>query len=345
MEPVKIRLAALLPIPTDVSSLFRGAMPLALVGRLNPQIEIIQKDRWSWADLIHCDAVFLQRPCMEDHLGLAKVAKSLKLPLWVDYDDAINCLTDSNPKTIFAKQYQKVFKECLEMSDVVTVTGEFFAGYVKKYTSAEIIVIPNAFNDYMSKFSDKPVTKTVTWRGGVSHDEDLMMVLTPLAEVAKENKDWTFRFLGEPCWETKRLMPKENTVFDAGWKDDYSEYMDIMAGIAPSIHIVPLTDNTFNRCKSNLAWLEASAIGAATLAPKWSDEFNRDGVFRYSDGEFYENLQGLIEMHTGDENLLRGSVGYSREYIKKNLLLSKINQSRVDIITKLARKPKSMLTG
>ena len=319
-----IRLAIVLPSPNDVSSLFRGAGPFSILSRLNPDIQLVMKDAYGWADLCQCDAVFLQRPAATVHLHIAKLAKSLKLPIWVDYDDAVDLVPVSNPKWTPAnsKMWRETMNGCLELASVVTVVNQEFAASVAKRTSGNVAVIPNAHNDYWFGMDSRPRTKSVLWRGGNSHDEDVMMVLPQLASVARDYPDWMFHLVGQPPWETRRLMPERNTKFHTEWKD-YPDYMNDLFEMAPAIQVVPWCDNEFNRCKSNLAWLESTATGAALLAPAWADVFQLPGVTHY-ESDFGGSLRKMIEDVP--------SAAASRAHLIEHYTLSKVNQSRLDII-------------
>ena len=297
---------------------------MAMIARQHPKITLLTKDAFGWSDLCQCDAVFLQRPCVKVHCELAKMAKQLNLPIWVDYDDAIDIVPCSNPKwnDRLAAEWADSMHKCLEMADVVTTVNDYLGERVSKFTKGRIFTIPNAHNDYVAQITPKPRTKTVLWRGGSSHDEDLMMVLPELAAVASNNPDWQFHFVGNPCWEARRLMPKQNSFFKTDWHDYYS-YLESIAELAPSIQIVPWCDSSFNRCKSNLAWLEATSIGAVTVAPEWADEFNLPGVVRYG-ANFGETLATTM--------MNVPSIDDSKRCLSERFLLSKTNEKRLEII-------------
>ena len=336
-----MKVAVVLPSPNDASSLFRGAMPLALLARQHPDLELVIRDAFGWSDLARCDLVFLQRPCVQVHHRIATLAKQLRLPLWVDYDDAIDLVPCSNPKWTpdFAKEWKVTFEKCLELADVATLVNDHLAARAWQFCRGEIITLPNAHNDYIHPLPSPPAPesrrKVVLWRGGSSHDEDLMMVLPQLAGIARQHPDWQFHFVGTPCWEARRLMPRENSVFATEWQE-YFDYFDQLTALAPAIQIVPWCDNAFNRCKSNLAWLEATAIGAAVLAPAWADVFALPGVWHY-DGTapgFGARLEQMMAT-TPDITL-------STEHLRRHYRLSQLNGMRCAIIQKHARKPSTL---
>jgi hypothetical protein len=104
------------------------------------------------------------------------------------------------------------------------------------------------------------------------------------------------------------------------------------------VHIVPLRDNAFNRCRSNLAWIEATCAGAVVIAPDW-EEWRRPGIMNYTDAEgFRRTLRGVMEQYAmglvkkTDERQEHFNVEMSRAYIEQHLQLDKVNEARWGII-------------
>jgi hypothetical protein len=127
----------------------------------------------------------------------------------------------------------------------------------------------------------------------------------------------------------------------AGFAEEIFSYMGVFRQLAPFIHIVGLEDNPFNRAKSNVAWVEASAAGAVVLAPDWP-EWQRPGVQTYTDPEDFERkLKALMLDYTkeevrGDGRELHWRALESREFIAKNQTLRKTNETRIEILRELA---------
>ncbi len=402
------------PLETTGGTPVEPAAPIAIGAALCESIELVTREAWSWSDVSQCDLVFIQRPYTADHYQLAVMAKQLGLPLWIDYDDALDVLPESNPlwSMKFAREAAAHVNACSQLADVVSVTTMRLAERVSVMIPAmiprnpagegarrgvsggapdtarearaipamhpKLRIIPNAHNDYLMPFIDlgkMPRQKIMTWRGSATHDEDLATILPQLVEVANapEFADWKFAFLGDPPWEVRKLMPVKRTLYSAeGWKN-YFLFMNEWAGCCPAIHLVPLAETEFNRCKSNLAWLEASAVGAVTLAPggggqraedggqsdQWP-EWERPGVWRYGTNgtngtdDFAGVLAAMMrefsatgtiqgQKRTGEMPVPLPAVGESRDYIREHLLLSQVNQLRLEIIRDLVKAPASKL--
>lgn len=117
---------------------------------------------------------------------------------------------------------------------------------------------------------------------------------------------------------------------------DIIDYFRNIKTLRPSIQIVPLENIMFNYNKSNIAWIEGTYAGAVTIAPNLP-EFNKPGVLTYnSPKEFKSILEGCLK---GDYDL-RSLYDSSYIYIKENLLLSKVNNLRKEVINLLFEKVK-----
>jgi hypothetical protein len=110
---------------------------------------------------------------------------------------------------------------------------------------------------------------------------------------------------------------------------DIVPYMKTLFDMAPSCLHVPLHDNTFNRCKSNIAWIEASFAGTVSVVPAW---WNVPGALPYTDGaSYYEAIKSVIK---GEIDKVKMNAE-SWEFITDTLLLSKVNNERIQIINSL----------
>ena len=83
-------------------------------------------------------------------------------------------------------------------------------------------------------------------------------------------------------------------------KYHFDKYYKKLQKIDFDIGVAPLIDNEFNRCKSNLRWLEWSALGVPTVAsrvvPFQCIRPNIDGYLAKNEKEWYTNLRALIEI-------------------------------------------------
>jgi hypothetical protein len=341
------RLAVCCPHAHDGTSLYRGVGPLEAMRRQDRRLELDYAPEgpeggratphWNW--IARNDALFLQRPFEEIDIHAAVLARMQGKPVWMDWDDDLTCIPHSNKyRQIYdpATMKQRMGK-LLSLADVVSVTTEALKEKMCQVSGAgcQPRIIPNACH---WPFSNAQRQRRVTWRGGHSHDADLLAFLPAIAELARlpQFSLWKWCFLGEPPWQVREAIPEAN--FEQ-WADTPHMYMPAFGYLGPWVNLVPLADHPFNRSKSNLAWIEATCAGAITLAPDWP-EWQRPGVVNYKDGkDFKDNLRGLIELSSKlDSNEgLPGQITASRGFIRENLMLDHVNEQRWEIINQLCQ--------
>lgn len=329
-----IRLGTLIPTKTDATSLYRAVGPLTLLEKQIPGLVTAQMNEFDWSTLMGIDAMFVQRPFTENHHQIVKIVKRQRIPLWIDYDDFLFDVPKWNPvySSYMNDSRQKCIAECIAMADVVSVTCNDLKEKILKL-NPDVIVIPNAWNDHVTPFSARKTTerkKLVTWRGSNTHRNDLLTVRKEIVQLSNEHPEVTWNFIGEQPWFAED-MPEKSVVFTPAM--DFLDYAEYMRKLEPSIHIVPLVDCDFNRCKSNIAWQEATMAGAVTIAPDFP-EFRVPGVITYkSPEEFYLHMKGMMEGVFDLEKLYQSSLNHMIE----NCRLSNINEKRFDIIDALCR--------
>jgi hypothetical protein len=109
--------------------------------------------------------------------------------------------------------------------------------------------------------------------------------------VTKEFLEWRFMFMGFSPWFLSE-SPNKGHIPTL----DIVVYMKALWDMAPSCLHVPLHDNTFNRCKSNISYIEASFAGAVCVAPAW---WSAPGSLPYTDGQsYYEAIKAMIKLNS-----------------------------------------------
>ncbi len=339
-----------IPHPKDATSLYRGVGPFQQLGRTD-RLRIMITNEMDWTTLKGADAVFFQRPALDDRVAAVKMCKLNGKKVWIDYDDNLHAIPLCNRRypTYGHPQIQHNIATMAAMADVLTVTTEHLADSFRKLIvqfpkdnvfntdPAKVVIIPNAYDPEIQPNlakAKKPRNKLVLWRGSDSHCKDLMLHTDEICSVIGANPDWKFEFLGEPFWWTieaiqKIAKPQTVAVTRAMDPIEYFHYLDRQA---PALMIVPLEDIAFNRSKSNIAWIEATAAGAVTLAPAWV-EWSRPGVITYNDAkDFGSKLQGFLSGQYDADLLWR----QSRDYIVAERMLAQVNDARRKILQKIA---------
>ena len=331
------------PNKNDSTSFYRGFGPWgALRKKLPPEIRVEpQREDITWASLKMVDAVFLQRPFNKGHLTIAEMCKSRNIKLWVDYDDALLHVPDDNPtyEQYSNASHQNNVMKILDMADVVTLSTqhllETYANLLPENLRSEFRrkshVISNAFDDHDFTYPKNPEDqkRCVMWRGSATHTRDLSDYAIEIVQAHKKAPHWLFTFIGYHPWFIAQHFDKKSYVHSPGI--DVYDYFREIALIKPAVCIVPLFDSTFNKCKSNIAWIEASFAGAVTIAPNW-DEWKKPGCLTYkTQAEFSSLLESAMREEIDFTKLNKESW----EFIEDQLFLSYVNIEREEILRNL----------
>jgi hypothetical protein len=314
----------------DTNSFYRSAGIIKdLQRKIDHNITALQwgQVELDWSFISRFDLIMLQRPCTKESLSLCKYIKGCNVKLWVDWDDDLFHVNREN-KTFWLygdPETQANMKQIISLADAVSVTTEYLKQVISNLNK-NIFVIPNAFNDSIFVRPDVMPRQTnhLVWRGTDTHIKDLMTYGAEIDHVRESFKDWRFVFMGFDPWFL-------NEPFD--WMyyptQDTIAYYGSLLKMTPAAMHVPLNNNVFNRCKSNVAALEATFAGAVCIAPSW---WNMPGTVPYSDQASY--LEALRSVLTGEIDKVAHNL-MAWEYIQDCLLLSKVNVQRIEVINSL----------
>lgn len=177
-------------------------------------------------------------------------------------------------------------------------------------------VVPNSidFNEWdgLKRRSGGPLR--VGWIGGKAHVRDLYMIKDAVKELHNRHKDVRFYFVNSALKEYAAAK-RCGYVFEGLPRVMYTDksapinlYPRFMSSFKFDIGLAPIEDCNFNRSKSNLRWLEYSALGIPTVASDMG-EFKRtithgvDGLL--ADNENIEDWIRNIELVIKQPDLRR----------------------------------------
>jgi len=330
-------LVCVCPNFVDGTSLYRGIGPLSRLKK-DHNFHLILSTVLDWSIIDQSDGLFIQRPALPQHVQMIEVAKINNYPVWVDYDDDLLNVPMENPTidTYGRTDIKSNILRCINLATVVTVSTETLrlslmsAMGKENLKCPDIVVIPNAFDERKfvrsNHFGER--SKTVVWRGTHTHIKDILDYAEPISQLMNEFKDWRWTFFGLYPYMIQNLPTERVNYYQL---TDPIRYMRILENLAPSLMVVPLSDNSFNRAKSNIAWLEGSFAGASVMCPDF-EEWRNPGARLYSDSDnFYEVFK---EMLTANDDYRTDLNSASWEYIQNKLTLKTVNEIRFDILKK-----------
>lgn len=336
----KIRILAIIPNRNDATSFYRSIGPLTeLTRRDGLNIEIAEPSSVSWSVIAaNCDILFMQRPYNDDHVTMVKLAKIQGKPIWVDYDDDLFSVPESNPShAVYGRDdIRRNIATIIASADHVTVSTETLKNAIQGMPTGPLAkkctVIRNALPMHIiPPAPELPDTRNnlICWRGSATHIEDVEIWMEDILRATNSYKDYTFHFQGEVPWKLKKYATK-NMVFSKSI--DILEYFELLGNIQPRAMIVPLVDCPFNRAKSDIAFLEGVWAGAMCIAPDMP-EWKNMATFNYGTmgGSLMRALNDVIQM--GDK-YLNERVSLSRQHDMRRVEAA--NNERERIIRELA---------
>lgn len=321
----------------DPTSFWRGWGPVSQLGRYEYGCEMIAPEQLTWMNTIACSIAVFQRPFDAAHLRGIKNCKLHGLPVVVDYDDYLWEVPRGNPaKKFYTPQQIEVVNEIILTADAVTCSTEIIAQKVREIGAKDVVVIRNALPEYY-KWREGPQTKQVWWRGSKWHRHDISAVADDFVRVVNANPDWRWLFGGsDPDWITERFT---HDNWAANPTVELTEYHRSIAATAPAIVVSPLIDCTFNRAKSNIAWIEAALAGGYLLSPDFEQFRGLPGVTTYIPGQFGDTLQELLTTAEAKSP----DMSAARKMIDRDYRLGKVNEQRWDLYRRLLGiHPRSM---
>ncbi len=269
------------------------------------------------------DVIIISRPSSEAHLNLIKLAKDLSIKCIGDYDDDCLHVPETNPMFGVYENDKRHTIKCLALLDEIWVATEGIKKSFRLYNK-NIYIINNAHNDHIFPINKKMPfgeKKRVMWRGGGSHIGDIYQpgVSEWIVKMVNSNKRWHFYWLGQKFEWIEYRVKNGNFFHNPGGSQ--VQFYKMMHEMNPQIFFYPLTDSVFNRGKSNCSVLESNFSGAAYFGKTDFNEFNLPGIRPLADMPY------MLKGNHQDE--LKKMHDTTWEYIQDTLLLSKVNETRL----------------
>lgn len=179
-----------------------------------------------------------------------KAADGSVLPMWQDGKNM--CIQENKKKLDDAKAI-------LSEVDLLTVTTDELRKAYEPYCS-RIEVIPNCIDvnlwERWPHSGDESVR--LFWSGGSSHFEDILILKDVIPAIFDKYPKAKLVLMGYICKPLIASLPSDRVeIID--WCD-IAMHPFIQSKARPDIGLIPLRDNTFNRGKSALKWMELSAM-------------------------------------------------------------------------------------
>lgn len=237
-------------------------------------------------------------------------ANYMDKPLWKDGRDGF-----SIQKNLVRKTY---LQWGMTNADLVTVTTERLAGYVRENYNKNVFVYDNSIDfDVWYRLNNK-INKPlkIVWQGSPSHYEDWFEIKEPLNKILSEFNVELY-MLGS---NYMGIFDEENRgkIKTLPWVS-FDAHSYRMMSLQPDIAIVPLANNKFNKFKSSIKWYEMSAMGVPSIVSNvepysLSIKHKKTAVAYQTPQEFYNGLKLLIE----NKGLRKNIANNAYQWVRKN---------------------------
>jgi glycosyltransferase involved in cell wall biosynthesis len=301
-------------------------------------------DDLQFEDLIidSCDAVVLCRAKYSDAINrFVTKSKGRNKRVFYDVDDFVfdtryahlilNTLDQdlTHPQVWdFWFAYIGRLGEALRLCDHAIVTNDFLAERVREFNPMPVSVIPNFLNLEQITISDQIYDQKTAnnfarndkihvgyFSGTPTHNRDFELIAESLAHVFKADRRLVLRGVGYfQLPQALQSLAQDGRVEIHGFRDFVS--LQKLIG-STEINIVPLQDNVFTNCKSELKYFEAGVVGTLSIASPTYGFRNAilNGVNGYLANTFdWANcLQRILEDLSGYHHMAARAYEHSRK--------------------------------
>jgi len=287
------------------------------------------------------DVVVFHRPDDPNKLKLARLLKKQGKKVVFDNDDTykddggfkLNEYMDKERLEHGLAKINETIDAFIREADLVTTTTDYLADEYRKQNK-NTVVLPNCVDPF---YFDEPIRNRgekvrigITGSIGVTSDFDVAYdIITQTIDdpriewvvfsIPRNRDDKVMRELYKDEYE--KLDRIKDRIDWHGFVDN-ELYFDYLNELALDMMVIPRADNLFNRCKSNLKFLEASMFEIPLIAQGFPDKMSpyqanpedaKHMLVANNTDEFVEHINRLV-----DNRMERLQLGRkARKYVEK----------------------------
>ena len=254
-----------------------------------------------WADIV----IVGRKDVSQFYAQWGGIREFFNIPIVMDTDDNVRFVSPYNPgyqgyhpgsEAIVWNKFSvsKVF-------DAITVSTENLKKFHEK-ENPRIYLLPNYLDmkwwDAVLNKENEDGSLRICFIGSSAHGEGVNLIKKPVKEIMEKYPQARFvithvyRNMFDDWSESLR-----NRIEFAPWFK-LEEWPQGMKGLRIDIGLAPLTDNMFNRAKSNLRWLEYSACKIPTIASAVSPYLCinnwENGIIVIEQNEWFNAIEKLV---------------------------------------------------
>ncbi len=227
-------------------------------------------------------------------------------PILAEIDDDIFDVAPYNPAADSLAPGSHLTQFAIDQfknSDGIIVSTPYLKEVYSEFND-NVYVVPNSID--IQKWDRAPRKKKggirIGWVGSGSHSKDLEILDTVFPAIIDKNKDVSFvicSYFQENMEALPAFLKNRKGVNIVNKWASILKYPAHVAAQDFDIGLAPLVDNKFNRGKSNLRWLEYSALGIPCVASEVGHfaetiKDGHDGFLARTPEHFISHIQQLI---------------------------------------------------
>lgn len=287
------------------------------------------------ADIRRSDIIVAHRLDDPARIKFIDESKRLGKKIVVDNDDTTKIDEIGNIGKLM--EYQGIVHESMRKADLVTCSTEFLKKEYEEYTDSPVVVLPNCIEPsmYPNRKANRTGKVRIGFIGSVMYKDDRESIQDLIVELSKR-KDVTvvcyglippkhrikavekyYRAIKDDCdfWDTIDCEWHKRTRID--------EYIDTLNDLKLDIAVIARKDNYFNRCKSNIKYLEMAMLKIPCVCQSFRDgnsPYDKDiidgwnGYLAEDDDEFRNRIEELIRY----PNLRKKIANNAKKYVIEN---------------------------
>lgn len=261
---------------------YRCMLPLQANGWEGDLITLrssLPKSEEATKSIMQSNIIVFQRPFEKANQELFIACKQAGKMCVVDNDDTYK-VDDTMKLGEMLTAVSDGFEWFVKSADLVTASTDFLANEYRKL-NPNVLVLPNMINptDFPPRQHNRGKKVRIGIIGSVGHTKDVEHVKGLIKELS-EREDVTLV-----------LFSLSNKEADPFWKDikcewqpfvEMKDYFKVLAKLKLDMVLIPRQNNYFNRCKSNVKFLEMSVLGIPCVAQTWNDgesPYDKDGEY------------------------------------------------------------------
>lgn len=280
--------------------------------------------------VMDADVVVFHRPNDERSYKIAEKLKAQGKKIVADNDDTYKGLEYMKLGKVFQKIDQGL-DAFVSYADLVTCSTEFLAEEYRKLNK-NVVVLPNCIDPEDWPDEDEILRNEgdkirIGISGSVGLGTDISHIKDVIEELSKRKDVQLVLFALPPKNENtrevvQRLYKEEYAYWesiDIEWQPfvPIGDYMETLNSLKLDMMLIPRKDDYFNRCKSNIKFLECSMLEIPVIAQGFRDgksPYQQEGEYMkivIGNGEWLPEIEAMIR----DKNARRKMGKKAREYV------------------------------